>query len=393
MRWRERREIGYSSAMYSVLDYGNMAADGVRMDAYSRAIARAVKPGCVVVDIGAGTGVHSMLAVRAGARLVHAIEPNPAVWLIHELAAENGCADRIQIHPCTSFEVELPEKADVIISDLRGAMPLHGEHLATLRDAKARLLKPGGTLVPVRDELFVAAVEGRDLVTTLDRATEGFTSRSFSARAATALLLNTVASDRVVGFLASDVLTTPASWATIDYGSPTPPLESEVELTTRRSGTARGLGLWFRATIADGISFDNAPGMALAYSRLFLPFLEPLVLDEGDRLEVILRADERGSRWAWDTRHVTAGGHTKASFRQSTFLGAPTSPEALLRASSSHAPSPSEKGERLRRILALMDGTHSIDEITDALRDAAPAAMPRAGLLEEVRDAVERYAR
>ena len=29
--------------MYSVLDYGNMAADGVRMDAYARAIARTVR--------------------------------------------------------------------------------------------------------------------------------------------------------------------------------------------------------------------------------------------------------------------------------------------------------------------------------------------------------------
>lgn len=379
--------------MYSVLDYGNMAADGVRMDAYAKAIARAVKPGDVVVDIGAGTGMLSLLAVRAGARRVHAIEPNPAVWLIPELAAENGCADRIELHPCPSFEVELAEKADVIVSDLRGSVPLHGEHLATLRDAKARLLKPSGILIPARDRLFVAAVEARDIAAAFERSVEGFRARGFSASAATASLRNTAASDWGARLHASDVLTSSECWATIDYGTPTPALEKELELTTRRSGVAHGLGIWFEATIADGIVFDNAPGMSLVYSRTFLPFLEPLSLAEDDQLRIVLRIDERGSRWAWDTRHLTAGGRTKASFRQATFLGAPTSPEALLRASSSHMPSPSEKGERLRRILALMDGAHGIDEITDALREAAPPAMPRAALLDEVRDAVERYGR
>lgn len=388
-----RPKIGYLSAMYSVLDYGHMANDSVRMAAYSRAIARSVKPGSIVVDIGAGTGILSLLAARAGARRVHAIEPNPAVWLIPELAAENGCAERIEIHPCTSFEVELPERADVIVSDLRGSVPLHGTHLATLRDAKERLLAPGGVLIPARDRLFVAGVEAWDVVALLQRGVQGFVSRGFSAQTATTSIFNTSVSDSMVRLNASDLVTTPMSWADIEYGAPTPPLEKALELTPRRSGIVHGLAIWFEATIADGIVFDNAPGMSLVYTRTFLPLLEPLSLEHGETLEVVLRADESGSRWAWDTRHRSASGHTKATLRQATFLGKPTSPEALLRASSSHMPSPSDAGERLRRILALMDGAHTIDEITDALRAGAPAAMPRATLLEEVRDAVDRYAR
>jgi protein arginine N-methyltransferase 1 len=379
--------------MYSVLDYGQMAACGVRMDAYKRAIAGAVKPGSIVVDIGAGTGILSLLAVRAGARRVHAIEPNPAVWLIPELAAENGCADRIEVHPTTSFEVELPERADVVISDLRGSLSLHGDHLATLRDAKERLLKPGGTLMPMRDRLFVAAVDGRAMTATFERSAEGFLEHGFSARAAQSLFRHTVLGDWSSKIHASDVLTTAAPWATIEYGAAPPRLDEEVELTTTRLGTADGLALWFEATIADGIVFDTAPGMALVYSRTFLPFVEPLRLDEGDRLRVTLRADERGTRWAWDTHHLNAAGATKVRFRQSTFLGMPTSPSALLRASSSHAPSRSPRGDRVQQILNLMDGDHSVDEITEALRASSPASMTRDALLEEVREAVERYAR
>src|SRR3954447_1597404 len=118
--------------MYSVLDYGRMAGDRVRMGAYSRAIARVVKSGDVVLDIGAGTGIFSLLAARAGARRVHAVDVNPAVWLLGDLAAENGLSDRIQIHQCSSIGLELPEPVDVVVSDLRGSFPLHGTHLECL---------------------------------------------------------------------------------------------------------------------------------------------------------------------------------------------------------------------------------------------------------------------
>ncbi len=50
-----------------------MLADKVRIDAYHLAIQEIVK-GKVVVDVGAGTGVLSLLAANAGASVVYAIE-------------------------------------------------------------------------------------------------------------------------------------------------------------------------------------------------------------------------------------------------------------------------------------------------------------------------------
>ena len=93
--------------MYSVVDYGHMASEGVRMDAYARALAQVVRPGAVVLDIGAGTGIFSLLAARAGARRVHAVDVNPAIWLLRDLAAENGLSDRIQVHQSSSIGLEL----------------------------------------------------------------------------------------------------------------------------------------------------------------------------------------------------------------------------------------------------------------------------------------------
>lgn len=386
-------EIGYERAMYSVLNYGHMAADGVRMDAYARAIERAVKPGNVVLDIGAGTGIFTLLAARAGARRVHAVDPNPAVWLIPELARENGLEGRVEIHHTSSYDLSLPERADVVIADLRGSVPTHGDHFAVLRDAKARLLAPGGVLIPERDELYVGAFENDEVAAWLARASAGFERRGWSAEAVRRSVSNTPVADG--GRLrASDLLTTSAPWATIVYGEENGLLEGEVELVARRRGTAHGLAVWFEATILGDLRFSTEPGMAMVYSRFILPLLDPIELEHGDRVRLVLRVDEQGQRWAWETAVAAEGGATKARARQSSFFGMPTSPEALLRGSSSFAPVPSPLGERAREILARMDGSRTVAEIAAemAARPDAPR-QPGHALLEEVRDLVARYGR
>jgi len=377
--------------MYSVLNYGHMVADAVRMDAYARAIERTVKPGSIVVDIGAGTGIFTLLAARAGARRIHAIDPNPAVWLLADLARDNGIAERVEIHHTTSYDVTLSEKADVIVSDLRGGLPLHGEHLAALRDAKARLLAPTGVLLPERDDLFVGVIESDELVAWIDRGSTGFQRYGWRADAVRRSILNTPVSDG--GKLRTNHLATTAErWATLRYGSEAVPIEGRVELVARRRATAHGLAVWFGATIFEDLGFSTEPGTSMVYSRVVLPLLEPIELDRGDRVEVVLRADEQGQRWAWETT-VKNGDAVKARLRQSSFFGVPTSPEALLRASSTFTPVPSLGGARARRAIELMDGNRTIAEIAAALADSKPAALPEAALLEEVRDLAARYGR
>ena len=68
----------------------SLLLDKARCDAYREAIHRTVKPGDVVVDLGAGTGLLSFFALQAGARHVYAIEMSRIADVAAELIEANG---------------------------------------------------------------------------------------------------------------------------------------------------------------------------------------------------------------------------------------------------------------------------------------------------------------
>jgi protein arginine N-methyltransferase 1 len=377
--------------MYSVHDFARMAADGVRLDAYARAIARAVKPGSVVVDLGAGTGIFSLLAARAGAKRVHAIDPNPAIFLLPELARAAGVADRITIHHALSAEVELPEHADVVISDLRGATALNADYLAAIRHARARFLRPGGTLIPQVDRLLVALVEAEEMWRWLSSGWEAFDARDVPSTAVRASIVNAVHQDVLCPIGANGVLSEPAQWGTVEWAThDTPVVEGTVAVPLRRRGVAHGLCVWFETVLLDEIAFDTRPGTDSVYSRAFLPLPEPTAVDDGESAKLTLRAHVRGERWAWEGQ-IRGKGDAR-SFRQSTFFGLPTDPAALLRESSAHRPSPSPSAQRLRALLDAMDGQRTVAELVDLVTATHAKDSPsRSAAEDEARNAISRY--
>ncbi|HEU4934552.1 MAG TPA: 50S ribosomal protein L11 methyltransferase, partial [Pyrinomonadaceae bacterium] len=151
--------------MYSVHFYGQMLRDATRMEAYTAALRRVVKPDSVVMDLGCGPGVFALLACKLGARRVYAVEPENIVGLAREAAAANGFSDRIEFFEKLSTEITLPEPATVIISDLRGVLPWFEQNVSSIIDARERLLAPGGVLIPHRDVLWASVVEAPEQYT------------------------------------------------------------------------------------------------------------------------------------------------------------------------------------------------------------------------------------
>src|SRR6185436_17828454 len=121
--------IGRAPVMtYSVPGYVWMVTDAVRVDAYTRAMRSVITPGSFVIEIGTGIGVFAVIAKQMGARRVVAIEPDEAITVARMIAKDNGEPD-IEFIQGLSTDVGFADQADIVVSDLRGVLPLYNGHL------------------------------------------------------------------------------------------------------------------------------------------------------------------------------------------------------------------------------------------------------------------------
>lgn len=372
--------------MYSVTDYGRMLADRVRVDAYTRALAAVVRPGCTVVDLGAGTGFFALEACRLGAAKVYAIETNEAVSFLRAMAKKNGFADRIEVIARPSTEVALETKADVIVGDLRGVVPLFLANFDVMADARARLLAPGGVMIPERDILKVAVAHAPQLYASI---TSGWEGHGLDLDAARSACVSTFHDDRRYPVGAGDLVTDAVEVVALRYGDPAPELASKTAtLDAKRAGPAHGLLLWFDAVLHAGIGFTTGPGSDRIYGRGFLPFERPVDVDAGQPIEIDL-AVRRGLGdhvWAWSTTLP------HARLRQSTFFGIPAGPGAIAKESGAFVPVLGARGRAVSAALVAMDGGLAVVDIARRIHDRHPGAFASAAeALEEVRRLARKY--
>ncbi|MFI5243620.1 MAG: 50S ribosomal protein L11 methyltransferase [Gemmatimonadales bacterium] len=355
--------------MYTVADYDAMLADAVRTQAYLGAIARAVRPGDVVVEIGTGVGYFAVAAARAGARHVYAIEQNPAVALGPAVAAANDCADRITFLQGHSMRVTLPEKGDVLLEDLRGVLPLAGDHIPSVIDARTRHLRVGATIVPVRDTLWAAPSEA-DAAFRARHVTPGDAPYGIDRRAVDAVARqNWYRAD-----LKREELFAPAAqWGAIEFATvTTPQVSGGAEWTIERAGCVEGICIWFDTDLGFGCGYSNAPGLtATLHGRGFLPFTRAVDALPGDRVHTEIRASLVEGEYvlAWDTvfEPLPGSGRRGAQFRQSTIAATPMTLELLRRRRDDHRPSRGAAAALFLELLSLSDGSHTLREIADAL--------------------------
>jgi len=136
-----------------------MIEDTARVDAYAAAIAATVKPGMVVVDAGTGTGLLAVMAAKAGAT-VYAIDNTDVLDIAQQVIQASGVADRVTLIRGDFAQVELPEPADLVVTETFGALALAEGAARDLAAGTTRWLKQDGLVLPGRIDLFFTPLVG-----------------------------------------------------------------------------------------------------------------------------------------------------------------------------------------------------------------------------------------
>ena len=110
------------------------------------------------MDVGCGTGFLSMLAVKAGAKHVYAIEMSDMADQAAEIIAENGFSHQITIIKKRVEEVNLERKIDIIVSEWMGYCLFYEAMFDSVIFARDNFLKNNGIMIPNVAEFYVAAV-------------------------------------------------------------------------------------------------------------------------------------------------------------------------------------------------------------------------------------------
>lgn len=271
----------------------SMLLDKARCDAYREAIFRTVKPGDVVVDLGAGTGLLSFFALQAGARHVYAIEMSDIAGATAELIEANGFRDRITLIRKNSKKVRLPERCDVLVTETLSAFCFDSENtIEFVADARLRFLKPAARIIPEFADTFLlpfssdAFGAGR-----FAAAGSGESSRFYDLdyRPFQRRLYKETRLFRASGqpFVA---LSPPAHCYHIDFLKDTQnPAKTFVPFRITTVGRLDGFLGWFEARLSEGVTLSNSPYLPLTHWwQLYIPVLEQPHCRSGETLLLCL---------------------------------------------------------------------------------------------------------
>lgn len=344
--------------------------DTKRSARFQAAVKRVIQDADVVLDLGCGSGVLGLMCLQQGAARVEGVDETPILELARRAYELAGYADRVRLHRTSSHLLTLDSRVDLVICDQVGYLGIDYGILQTLADAKARLLKPGGRLLPRSVDIFLAPAGGPRT----SKATRAWLMPQVPGafRFARDYVVN---SKLAVRLTPGEIKGQPAAVATYRLGDAPPPLHRWMaEWTAEEHCQIEGVAGWFSAKLAPGVQMTNSPlsRAAIKRSQGLLPLSEPIRVRAGDRVsaEVLIRPEENIIKWT--VAHPASGTvHT-----HNTLRGMLLSSRELRQAISSSQPRLSEQGRAQLTALGLCNGTRSKLEIEAALFAAHPEVFP-----------------
>jgi SAM-dependent methyltransferase len=325
-------------AYRALTEHREYLADKVRNDAYEAALASVCRD-AVVLDLGCGTGVWGLVALRHGARRVYAVDGTGMIDWAKAVARRNGMADRLVHVRGWSKDIDLPEPVDVVVCDQFGPFLLEGNAIGVLADAARRHLRPGGALVPSRIHFWGSLYRSR----IVREALEFWSSRplGFSFDPLHDMAVGTRWYERLDR---AELVAEPVRLGTVVPAELTSNLVRLGAVQPLESpGSANAVAGWFQLELVPGITVSNGPrsGPRIDRHAVALPLAPDLLWESGvsSEMEITGRIDSDVLAWS-----VSVGAEHR---RSSTVAGSLAGPSdirdavARLRArATARAPAP-----------------------------------------------------
>ena len=346
--------------------------DKVKLARYEAAIAQVVKPGQTVMDLGCGSGLLGLMALRAGAGHVLFVEEGPIIEVARRAVDEAGFSDKAEFHNVNSFELSLAEPVDSVVCDHIGYFGFDYSVLSLLDDAKRRFLKSGGSFIPCEIYLKLAPVESEDSRKLVQRWRNDDVHADFHwvhAPAANA--------KHGVDLTAENLLARPADIASLVLGEPADDfLTWKTSFEAARAGKLDGLLGWFDCTLAGDICMTNSPTSdeALDRPQAFFPVKEPIDVSAGETIDATVMARHLDNVIAWIVELPGQG----QRFSLTTFNGLFIDNTAMDQGRPDRTAQLNSRGLAHQIVLSYCDGRRTVAEVEALVMQAHPDLFPSA---------------
>lgn len=272
----------------------NMLADEARNSAFDRALAKHVNKGDLVLDIGTGSGLLAMMAKRAGAEQVVACEMvADLAQVARQVVADNNMDDAITIcnHKSTNLKVgvDLPRKADVLVSEILDVGLLGEGVLPTFRHAWANLLNPDAVAIPKAATVEACLIQCDQLkqVNPVSNIS-GFDLSAFNTFRAKGDYIATQLVETPHQLLSNNFVVQNFDFTNLPANaSVEQPNETHLTVPVTQDGELHAIAFWFQLHLDDEITLSSGPqGEMVHWGQAVYFFEQPKMIRQGELVQL-----------------------------------------------------------------------------------------------------------